>query len=1193
MFAEMDERAEREAANDSREVDTKGQHEGQHSNKPAKTPKVASRRPLVERYFTTAGRDPFEDIEWVKVDARIPSAEPNRPPVFEQRDVEAPSFWSQTAVNIAAEKYFAGHLGTPERETSVRQMIERVVLKIANEGERHGYFQDAEEKQTFIDELKYLLVHQYAAFNSPVWFNIGVEGVPQQCSACFILSIEDSLLSITEWYRQEALIFQAGSGAGINLSPLRASCEPLSRGGYSSGPVTFMRAADASAGTITSGGRTRRAAKMVLLDVDHPDIEDFIWCKAIEERKVRVLAAHGYDFSLNTKEGERNWATIMYQNANNSVRVSDEFMQAVVEDREWPLRARVSGEVVRTVKARQLFSQIAAAAWECADPGLQFADTINSWHTTPANGPINASNPCLAGDTKVLTIDGFVAIKDLANLRQQVTFNINGQQKWGSVWKTGRKQCVRIVTALGDELVVTPDHLLRLANGVWEEAQNLKGQDLLVLVPQPRVKELKDDYVRQDLIERGSAWATSKTIRDDIDRYPLEWLLPFVFGAIQVLPHRISKEKRSALRRALYRLGVLATIDNNGNIVAEDNYRDRLAAIRGGALSLPLAPTTWSSVRVTDVLPDKERTVYDFHVPLENQAVVGCGVLAHNCSEYLHVDDSSCNLASLNLLKFRREDGTFDTEAFRHAVRVLFTAQDILIAFADYPTEKIAKNTRELRQIGLGYANLGAYLMSCGLPYDSQDGRNVAAAITALMNAEAYCQSARLAAAVGPYAHWDANRDSHLNVLRRHAREARRLRSWHKDRALTAEAKAVSEEMLELAERHGVRNAQATVIAPTGTISFLMDCDTTGIEPDFALVKTKRLVGGGEMTLVNRSVPLALKTLGYSEEKVQEICEHILGGGSLHDCPHLAPQHRDVFATAVGENPISPDGHLLMVAAIQPFLSGTASKTINLPATATVEDIERTYMRAWELGIKAISVYRDGCKVTQPLASGADDSSEGAEDASSDSGRRGGLGRGVRRVPPSEGQALKKRFEIYSPRMGKVSGHILVSLFQDGTPAEVFVHVAQAGSPLRGWMDTWSRCFSLALQYGTPLDVLVAKHAFASFEPAGRTNDPAISNAHSIPDYVVRWLALKFLDPSIHQTLGIATPDGEQREAEDDSRIADEDIHPRVEVRANVLPAKESVNQPVLGSCSLCGGMLVQTGRCATCTSCGNTGGCG
>src|SRR6187431_889730 len=761
----------------------------------------------VRRFFTIPGRDPFDEIEWETRDALIPGKDA---PAFEQKDVEFPKFWSQTATNIVAQKYFRGRMSSPERERSVKQMIGRVVDTIGAWGREGNYFADEEEAETFEAELKALLVNQYVAFNSPVWFNVGFEEKPQ-CSACFILSIDDSMEDILDWIRREGIIFRGGSGSGVNLSRLRSSKEQLSKGGHASGPVSFMRGADASAGTIKSGGKTRRAAKMVILDIDHPDVEEFIWCKAHEEEKVRVLEAAGYDMSLNSPD----WASIQYQNANNSIRVTDSFMEAVERDEDWNLTARTDGAVVATLPARDLLKQAAEAAWRCADPGVQYDTTINKWHTLPNTGRINASNPC---------------------------------------------------------------------------------------------------------------------------------------------------------------------------------------------------------------------------------------------SEYMSIDDSACNLASLNLMKFRREDGELDVEAFEHAVDTVFLAQEILVGYSSYPTPEIERNAKAYRQLGLGYANLGALLMSRGLPYDSDEGRAYAAAVTALMTGRAYRKSAEVASRMGAHAGFQENRAPMVGVIAKHRAAVGNIN--HSDIVptdLLTAARRSWDDALEIGEVHGFRNAQATVLAPTGTISFMMDCDTTGVEPDFSLVKSKKLVGGGEITIVNKTVPLGLEKLGYAPSEVDEVVAFIDERNTIVGAPNIKSEHYPVFDCAIGDRAIHYMGHVKMMGAVQPFISGAISKTVNLPETATVDDVSGLLADAWKLGVKAIAIYRDNCKVAQPLSKKGGAAVAAPPPAPKEERRR----------LPDDRTEIGRKFKV-----GDYEGYIHVGLYDDGTPGDIFVDIAKEGTTLAGLMNSFMIAVSLGLQYG-------------------------------------------------------------------------------------------------------------------------------
>ncbi len=891
-----------------------------------------------KRYFTIPGRDPFDEIEWETRDALIPG---KSGPVFEQRDVEFPKFWSQTATNIVAQKYFRGRMASPERERSVKQMIGRVADTITGWGKQGGYFASDEESDTFHAELKAILVNQYASFNSPVWFNVGFEETPQ-CSACFILSIDDSMESILDWIRREGIIFRGGSGSGLNLSRLRSSKEQLSKGGYASGPVSFMRGADASAGTIKSGGKTRRAAKMVVLDVDHPDIDEFIWCKAREERKARVLEQAGYDMTLDSAD----WASIQYQNANNSVRVTDAFMEAVTEGKEWALTARTDGTVVETVEARALLRDMAAAAWECADPGVQYDTTINAWHTSPNTGRINASNPC---------------------------------------------------------------------------------------------------------------------------------------------------------------------------------------------------------------------------------------------SEYMHIDDSACNLASLNLMKFRREDGELDVEMFEHAVDVVFLAQEIVVGYSSYPTPEIGRNAKRFRQLGLGYANLGALLMARGLPYDSDEGRAYAAAITALMTGRAYRKSAEAARRMGSHAGFKENRAPMVGVIAKHRAAVGNIN--HADSVpddLLDAARRSWDDALEIGEVHGFRNAQSTVLAPTGTISFMMDCDTTGVEPDFSLVKSKKLVGGGEITIVNKTVPMALGELGYAPREVEEIVAFIDERGGVVGAPHLKTEHYPVFDCAIGERAIHYMGHVKMMGAVQPFISGAISKTVNLPEQTTIEEISQLFVESWQLGVKAIAIYRDNCKVAQPLSS----SKEGPA-VVLPMGATGVVGHPQRRRLPDDRTEVGRKFKV-----GEYEGYIHVGLFEDGTPGDIFVDIAKEGTTLAGLMNSFMISVSLGLQYGVPLEVYVSKFSHMRFEPSGITNDPDIRAAKSIVDYIFRWMGKKFLTPDQQEEAGILTPEVKARLA------AAYTGNPGAGTAAAAVESAPPGQTALFNQwedaveCARCGGRMVRTGSCYTCRDCGTNTGC-
>jgi ribonucleoside-diphosphate reductase alpha chain len=890
------------------------------------------------RFFTIPGRDPFDEIEWELRDALIPGKDG---PAFEQRNVEFPKFWSQTATNIVAQKYFRGRLSSPERERSVKQMVGRVVETIGGWGRAGGYFATDDEADTFEAELKAILVNQYASFNSPVWFNVGFEEKPQ-CSACFILSIEDSMDSILDWIRREGVIFRGGSGSGVNLSRLRSSKEQLSKGGHASGPVSFMRGADASAGTIKSGGKTRRAAKMVVLDIDHPDVEEFIWCKAKEERKARVLEQAGYDMSLDSPD----WSSIQYQNANNSVRVTDAFMEAVVEGKDWNLTARTDGSVVDTIDARSLLRGIAEASWQCADPGVQYDTTINAWHTLPNTSRINASNPC---------------------------------------------------------------------------------------------------------------------------------------------------------------------------------------------------------------------------------------------SEYMSIDDSACNLASLNLMKFRKEDGELDVEMLEHAVDVMFLAQEIAVGYSSYPTPEIGRNAVRFRQLGLGYANLGALLMARSFPYDSDGGRAYAAAITALMTGRAYRKSAEVAKRMGAFDGYRENAAAMLGVISKH-----RAAVGNIDHAnsvpddLLGAARKSWDDALNLGEVAGFRNAQATVLAPTGTISFMMDCDTTGVEPDFSLVKSKKLVGGGEITIVNKTVPMALDKLGYAPREVDDVVAFIDERNTVVGAPHLKTEHYPVFDCAIGERAIHYMGHVRMMGAVQPFISGAISKTVNLPETSTVDEVGQLLIEAWQLGVKAIAIYRDNCKVAQPLSGSKDKSEAGTLGTLLPAGV---LPHPKRRRVPEDRTEVGRKFKV-----GEYEGYIHVGLFDDGTPGDIFVDIAKEGTTLAGLMNSFMISVSLGLQYGVPLEVYVSKFSHMRFEPSGMTNDADIRVAKSIVDYIFRWMGKRFLTSEQQEEAGILTAEVKARLA---AAYATGEANPPAAIEA-APPGQTALFNTWEDAveCARCGGSMVRTGSCYTCRDCGTNTGC-
>lgn len=916
----------------------------------------------VSRHFTKPKTKAYDSVKWAKRDSKIENPFTGKV-AFEQKDVEFPEGWSMNAINIVAQKYFSGTPGTDSRETSLKHLIDRVADTITRQGVQEGYFETDAEAEDYREELKYILVTQRAAFNSPVWFNIGAPERAQQASACFILSVEDTMPSILNWYKEEGMIFKGGSGSGLNVSAIRSSYERLGKSaGTASGPLSFMRGADASAGAIKSGGKTRRAAKMVIMNAEHPDIEEFIWAKAIEERKARVLKEAGFDMDLDGKDS----FSVQYQNANNSVRVTDEFMQAVVDDKDWDLRAVTTGDTVRTVKARDLFRQIAESAWECADPGMQFDTTVNRWHTTPNAGRINGSNPC---------------------------------------------------------------------------------------------------------------------------------------------------------------------------------------------------------------------------------------------SEYMHLDNSACNLASLNLLKFLNDDFSFDIESFKHAVEIIFTAQEILVGYSEYPTEKITKNARAYRELGIGYANLGALLMAQGLPYDSDEGRAQAAAITALMTGHSYATSARLSRQVGPFAGFHKDREGMLNVLRMHRDEVRNIDASLVSEELLSAAASSWDEAVELGELYGIRNSQASLLAPTGTIGFMMDCDTTGIEPDLGLVKFKKLVGGGTMTIVNQTVPRALKALGYTKKQIDEIVNYIDSEKTIVGAPGLKAEHLPVFACSMGDNTINYMGHVKMMAAVQPFLSGAISKTVNMPEDVSVEDVEQLHMESWKLGLKAVAIYRDGSKVGQPLSmmkkegNNTETKSETPATVVEAVNDRVILKGAMHRDMPKV-----RNSKTFSFTVAGTKGYVTVGEYEDGTPGEVFVNIAKQGSTLRGVMDAFAISISHGLQYGVPLKAYIRSFVATSFAPAGITDDPEIRTASSLVDYIARRLALSYLTFDDRLELGLASIEdmptdqtsllGETAEVAPEAPVTVSAVEAPVVIETKISDSEEPSADPAAPMCYNCGNQTQRAGSCYVCTSCGSTTGC-
>ena len=1476
----------------------------------------------IQRRFTTPGQHPYDSVVWERRDARIVNFATGAV-AFEQLGVEVPSTWSLNATNILAQKYFRGTLGTIEREWSLKQVVDRVVDTITTWGRKDGYFVDDNEAETFSDELKYLIIHQKAAFNSPVWFNIGVNGVPQQGSACqpydamvctpeglipigklvetdaidtkvydahgltkivavkangrkrvlrihtkagvtldvtpdhlvwrasgydtgrfveagelkpgdqlswhrteswgggetfggtdlkllgidriedlgeddvydiqtesgeylsgnlrvhncFILAVNDSMDSILNWYTEEGTIFKGGSGAGVNLSKIRSSREGLRGGGTASGPVSFMRGADASAGTIKSGGKTRRAAKMVILNADHPDIEDFIWCKAIEERKARALRDAGFDMDLDGKDSY----SIQYQNANNSVRVTDEFMQAVLDDADWHLRAISDDEILETIKARDLFRQIAKAAWECADPGMQFDSTINRWHTAPNTDRINASNPCFTGDVRVHTDKGMIAFKELFDRANQgESFAVYTHDATSpaaptdtveltrpeAFMITGFNEVVRLRFDNGMEVRCTPGHKFFTVNRGYVAASDLTSEDKVKVLdlPAPSMSaewrlpiptELeayrkKGDHLRT--INLPEKWTT------DLAHY-LGWLvgdgslasngtISAIYGTpeeqAEILPRhsrfvselnggstpKPSVQANGTVQQRLTRRAITAffgalgydsktaagkhvpdsiyqapepvvaaflqgLFDSDGCVRRDDkkgsyvglgsSSRDLLAGVQrllttfgisssiykgrdresssftytrkdgsevryasGGMFDLRITATsiprfenaigfsssskaatlrsvvsdrargfykTDTTARLAERVEDGYELTYNLTEP-KNHSYVANGLIVRNCSEYMHLDNSACNLASLNLMTFLQDDGTFDVEGFKAATEVVFTGQEIIVGNADYPTEKIADNSRRFRQLGIGYANLGALLMAQGLPYDSDAGRAWAGAITALLTGHSYATSARTAARMGPFAGYQDNREPMLDVLRMHRDAAAQIDEELVPPELLSAAQESWDSAVEIAEQYGVRNAQSSVLAPTGTIGLLMDCDTTGIEPDLGLVKMKKLVGGGNMSIVNQTVPRALRQLGYSQEQIDEIVAYIDEHKSIFGAPHLQADHLPVFACSMGDNTIHYRGHIQMMGAVQPFISGAISKTVNVPEEVTVENVEQLHIEAWQLGLKAIAIYRDNCKVAQPLATAkktvADPSASAAEVHDAELALKvaeleNALQRQttvVVKQPIRERLPRKRTSSTFAFRVADCEGYVTVGEYEDGRPGEVFIKVSKQGSTLSGIMDAFSIAISLGLQHGVPLATFVKKYTNMRFEPAGMTDDPDLRIAQSLMDYIFRRLAVDYLPFDERAELGVLT--SAERTQQTLPGI-EETVTPSLgldaglnvtqpPVEASPAPPLASAIKPAAESdapyCFQCGVQMQRAGSCHACPSCGTTSGC-
>ncbi|MBV9525617.1 MAG: ribonucleoside-diphosphate reductase [Candidatus Dormibacteraeota bacterium] len=1300
----------------------------------------------IERRFTRLGVHPFDEVTWERRTASIGNEKGET--VFEQKDCEVPAFWSQMATNVVVSKYFRGPLGTPRRETSVKQMISRVADTIAEWGRAGGYFASEADALAFQDELTHLLLHQKMSFNSPVWFNLGVAGSKPQTSACFINSVEDTMDSILTLAKTEGMLFKYGSGTGTNLSPLRSSLEALAGGGTASGPVSFMKGFDAFAGVIKSGGTTRRAAKMVILNADHPDVEEFITCKVSEERKAWALIEAGYESSFT---GEA-YSSIFFQNSNNSVRVTDEFMRAVEEDKDWQLRAVLDQtRVVKTVKARQLMRLMAESAWQCGDPGVQYDTTINDWHTSANSGRINASNPCFPGDARVHTTAGLIPFAALyerigsgEELRVYTHRATAPQPGMGvvatkplAIMQTGIKSLIKLTFANGQSLRCTPNHRLWTLNRGYVAASELTVDDA-VLMNDTATPACEASWALPVKVEAAAlSWRQGGTkVRQAL---PERWSEPlgeltghlvgdgcmtdsstvWVYGGEDVTEGVTDRHERfltalvggvsrktmengtvqltagsAAVRRLFAGIGVSTKRAHEKRVpsaVFEAPPEVQAAFLRGlfgadGCISLveggkssryvglgsrseallndvqrllsafgirsrvyrvsrPTNSSPFTYQRVngehveymtrdgfdlritgTDMVrfaediafstPRKQEAleallqtteryatkpgtrlvareeagtelVYNLTEPLHHSYIVD-GFVVANCSEYMYLDDTSCNLASINLTRFLNDDGSIDIDAYRHAIHITITAQEILVSNASYPTEKITRNSEDYRPLGLGYANLGALLMARGVPYDSPKGRDLAACLTAILTGEAYAQSARVAREIGPFNGYPANRKPMLRVIGKHREAAYNIPADSVEPALTAAARHAWDEAHELGARHGYRNAQATVLAPTGTISFMLDCDTTGVEPDIALVKYKKLVGGGMLKIVNQTVPSALRRLGYGDTAIGDIVAYIDRNDTIEGAPQLRDDDVAVFDCAFtpqnGKRSITWQGHLRMMAAVQPFISGAISKTVNMPGESTVEDVEQAYIDGWKLGLKAVAIYRDGSKRSQPLATSIDKTT----------GQRVPVvERPLRKRLPSERTALTHRFEV-----GGHEGYITVGLYDDGTPGEIFLRMAKEGSTVSGLMDSFATAVSLALQYGVPLQALVDKFSHTRFDPQGFTKNPEIPIAKSVMDYIFRWLASRFLSVEERDRLGIIRRDADgapvDASAEPAATPAPASVSVPIQVAQPIATGVPGafINQEDAPTCSECGSLMVRNGACYKCHNCGATSGC-
>ena len=1328
-------------------------------NGTAKNTKTNSPGLTIPRRYTRPGQDVWASVEWELRNASIVGSDGTV--VFEQKGVEIPKDWSQLATNVVVSKYFRGQIGTLEREYSVKQLIGRVADRILEWGNQGSYFAAEADAEAFHDELRYILLHQYAAFNSPVWFNLGWAGRRQAVSACYINEVNDTMESILDLYKTEGMLFKDGSGSGLNLSTLRSSKEPLEAGGRSSGPISFMKGLDASAGSIKSGGSTRRAACMRVLDIDHPDVKEFIDCKKDAEEKAHALIDAGYSGAFNVAGGA--YDTVPFQNANHSVRVTDDFMQAVEADDAWDTKFRLSGKSAQTYRARDLMRGIAEGTWVCGDPGMQYDTTINDWHTCANTDRIYASNPCVTGDTLIATSEGWQRIDSLVGQSARI-IGADGQPHFvNRIFPTGHKKVFNLRTRAGFEVTITGNHqvlttergdvavddlrlgehlhlegagfgrralneTLALAIGIAvgdgclsQQVLANREQEYVILTmaeaEAPILDKLAVELNHQKAILRASGLcghpgaatvvpqSASGTSRLSIGSAPVVQLFKefAVMGEgssrkqFTLAVYDLDKPTLAAVLRGLFTAdGTVANYGDKSQYVSLDSTSQELlqqvqmlllsfgikAKIyterRGGNTEamLPnsarqpqsytvqemhslriskasriifereigfdaasaksarlrdmnLAFTTYKDTLTDEVVSITEAgtaDVYDLTEGVTHHFVAN-GMVVHNCSEFMFLNSTACNLSSLNLMKFRQEGtAAFDTASFDHAVRVMITAQEIVVGFASYPTDKIERRSHEYRPLGLGYANLGALLMAAGLPYDSDAGRAYAGAVTALMTGRAYHQSALVARDCGgPFSGYAENRDSMLRVMHKHRDHVDQINAALIPDTLLDAARTAWDEAVEEGEVSGYRNAQATVLAPTGTIGFLMDCDTTGIEPDIAIVKYKSLVGGGMMKIVNQTVPEALQRLGYDEAQVEGIIKFIDEHDTIEGAPDLDPEHLPIFDCAFrpmnGTRSIHYRGHIKMMAAAQPFISGAISKTVNVPNDATPEDIAETYMESWKLGIKAVAIYRDGSKRTQPLNTSKEAPAEKKAAQTAEAAPTAALAtpKAVRRRLPDERSGVTHKFSI-----GGHEGYLTVGLYPDThQPGEIFIRMSKEGSSISGLMDSFATAISLALQYGVPLSTLVDKFIHSRFEPSGFTGNKEIPMAKSVMDYIFRYLALRFLQKEDRHNVGLLADQDDSAYAAP-AKLPAPPPPPAHDARSGSLSNGNGKNGNGSGSkasdlahladtntasiadhereiyrmqsdappCPECGAITIRSGACYKCLSCGTSLGC-